>query len=139
MIEIDTFEPGNSILTRLEIDTKLRSKFLAVTLHKEKYCFRIVAVKEIIEGIEDFVQEDDIHNENIFCLLEYKGVIIPVFDFRGLDESLYQDLTCKCYTLICDVIGDGLLFKIGILVTDIKVVFNALINEINEDIIYERV
>jgi chemotaxis signal transduction protein len=136
---IETFEPKNSILTRLEIDSKLRSKFLAVTLHKEKYCFRIVTVKEIIEGMEDFVQEGDIHNENIFCLLEYKGAIVPVFDFREFNEPIYINSDYKCYTLICDVIGDGLLFKIGLLVTDIKVVFNALINEINEDIIFESI
>jgi len=135
---IETFEPKDTFLTRLEIDSKLRSKFLTVTLHKEKYCFRIVSVKEIIEGIDDFVQESDIHDENIFCLLEYKDAIIPVFDFREITVPQRHYTDFKCYTLICDVIGDGLFLKIGLLVTDIKVVFDALINEISEDIIFKR-
>jgi len=139
MVEI-TCSEFNTI-TEAEIKSVLRRKFLRIRLGERVYCFRILQVKEILDGKNCVleVKQGFEDYENVYGFMRYDEERIPIFDLDyEYTPGESRNFACSS-VIIMDVISDGFILQLGVLVDRVYDILHAIMSEISEKILSGRV
>ncbi len=138
MVEIT----GNEIdtLTETEVKSVMRRKFLRIRMSERVYCFRIMQVKEILDGknCEMEVKHGFNDYENVYGFMQYEDERIPVFNLDNEHSPMGSINFESTSVLVMDVLSNGFILQLGILVNRIYDIFHAIMSELGEDMTREQ-
>ncbi len=103
------------------------NKYIQLQYINEKCFLKIVKVYDIKgkNKLTDKLNKVKIPEHKIYGILNVKGEIVPVFDFRGMQNMLRESKN-KDQIAVIDAKGNGKIIKIGILFNDIVDIISNL-------------
>ncbi len=138
---VDVIRKDDDSIADTDIQSVLRRKFLRIKLGKREYCFRILHVLEILDGKNCIleVRPGFKDYENLYGRMHYDDGVIPVFDLGEYFSHGEQAANEKCYVIIMDVISNGFILQLGVMVHDVQDIMHAVMSEIGDTIAFGRI
>ncbi len=138
MVEIIGKEIGT--LTEIEVKSVLRRKFLRIRLGRREYCFRILQVKDVINGANCTLKMNKGFNdyENVYGFMNYEDESIPVFDLEYSYKTDEQIVCENKSVVMMDVLSNGFILQLGVMVNRIQDIIHAAMSEMSEDIFFGK-
>lgn len=135
---VEATEQIFEIMTKSEINSMLKSKFLRIRLGKRDYCFRVLLVREIFEGETSTseIMKDQKGYRKRALFVKYNNSLLPVIDLRNNHESVTSYTKERSMVIAVDAISDGLLLQFGIQVNNVNDIINSVMSEISEELIF---
>ena len=135
---IGTIEQIFEIMTKSEINSMLKSKFVRIRLGKRNYCFRVLLVREIFEGETSTseIMKDQKGYRKRAIFIKYNNRLMPVIDLRNNHDPETSYTKERSMVIVVDAIGEGLLLQFGIQVNNVNDIINSVMSEISEEMIF---
>ncbi len=137
---VDIFRNDSGSLSVTEVKSVLKRKFLRIRLGKREYCFRILQVKDVVNGdrctLE--VKKEFKDYENIYGFLFYEDEYIPVFDLKysyAVDGEIVSENNS---VVIMDVLSDGFILQLGVIVNQIHDIIHVAMSEMSENLFFRN-
>lgn len=131
MLEVTRHE--YNVITSSEMRSLIQKKFLRVSYRGVNYCFKVMAVREILEKVID-LREFKINN-NIYGMINHDNTLLPVIGLGSVGKEGTDYKPEKYLIIIMDVISNGLLTTLGIIANNVHHIYNAVMCELSEEII----
>ena len=120
--------------TVTEINNKLKGKFCRLSFKQREYCCRIIVVREMSVPYKPFLtKKDNYYISYTTIISEYNQSCktVPIFDMRT--ASLDEDCDSHLILTVCDIISQGLVMSIGIVVNTIGDLDSIILDELSVD------
>lgn len=134
---IDLINRNNDTINSADVKSLMRRKFVRIILGKREYCFRISQVLAVLDDEKIMIELNGKFDEDdhVFGTMKYKDGTIPVVDLANNYYPIERNKRGKCTVVICDVISDGLLMPLGIMVSCLEEIIEAGMTEIGEEML----
>lgn len=123
-------------MTLTEVNQRLTGKFLRVRHLDNDYCFRVLIIRDICRND---TWDCRIKKSTGFTIIQRKKrdnlEETPVFDFRRNGDS--ADIPRESLIVYADVLANGLISHIGIIIDDFNELLDNAMSEMGFDLLYE--
>ena len=137
---IETIEQIFETMTKSEINSMLKSKFVRIRVGKREYCFRVLMIREIFEGETrtSEIMKDQKGYRKRAIFIKYNTRLLPVIDLRNNHNLEISYTKERSIVIVVDAISNGMILQFGIQVNNVNDIINSVMSEISEEMIFGK-
>lgn len=135
---VDNKEQLFEIMTKSEINSKLKSKFVRICLGEKNYCFKVLSVREIFIGdrCSRLMLNDRNRYKERAILIKYGTDFLPVIDLRNTGNKMDSYMNGRYFVIVIDAISNGSILQFGIQLNNLDEIISSIMIEISEEMIF---